>query len=313
MRGQILCLETERSRGNDRMIAPTRNVDTQKDTVRRAFRKMPILSDLSRRFHLLTTDAKPDPPRIVVEDNSHRSESSSSSREKGARQDTKSAPNTPTLGHDPTSVQPQKSLPTSGKPADADVSSEETRPGRRDSSPSNFAESKKTGARSRTKTRQSKYTQGTNVVNYNIVNSSGVKIGSRTSYICNVNQYPMKEPAATEGSWTKPKFRDMPADVSVLSSSKSEISFDDIFIIKTHIGHRWRDVARRLCYSDGQIEQFEENHAHKGIDEVIYQFLLDWKQANTKDAELGKLVSILWSCQEYDCAERLAAVCKSSS
>lgn len=38
----------------------------------RAFRKMPILAQLSRRFHgMLTTDAKPDPPRIRIDDYTH--------------------------------------------------------------------------------------------------------------------------------------------------------------------------------------------------------------------------------------------------
>lgn len=47
--------------------------------------------------------------------------------------------------------------------------------------------------------------------------------------------------------------------------------------------------------------------------QVIYQLLLDWKQANTRDAQLGTLVSILWSCQEYDCVERLVAARKNPS
>lgn len=42
---------------------------------------MPILSDLSRRLHLLTTDARPDPPRIPpVEDNTSNVEKKSSGK-----------------------------------------------------------------------------------------------------------------------------------------------------------------------------------------------------------------------------------------
>lgn len=106
-----------------------------------------------------------------------------------------------------------------------------------------------------------------NVVNYNIVNSNGVKIGSRTSYICNVNQYPANNAAQPETA-SKPKHRPMPENVEELSRCEEELEFDDMLIIKIHIGHGWRDIARRLSYSDGQIEQFEENYRHKGIDEV---------------------------------------------
>lgn len=36
---------------------------------------MSILSNLSRRFHMLTTDAKPDPPRIPIKGYTHNLES----------------------------------------------------------------------------------------------------------------------------------------------------------------------------------------------------------------------------------------------
>lgn len=97
-----------------------------------------------------------------------------------------------------------------------------------------------------------------------------MKIGSRTSYICNVNQYPANNNTAQSdrASWSKPKYRSMPENVEELSTCEEELGFDDMLIIKTHVGHGWRDVARRLSYSDGQVDQFEENYRHKGIDEV---------------------------------------------
>lgn len=114
--------------------------------------------------------------------------------------------------------------------------------------------------------------QGTSVVNYNIVNSNGVKIGARTSYICNVNQFASKGAGAAspapEESWSKSEIRQMPAEVERLCACTDEITLQDIFVVKTHIGHGWRDVARRLLYSDGQIEQFEENYRFRGISEV---------------------------------------------
>lgn len=108
-------------------------------------------------------------------------------------------------------------------------------------------------------------------MNYNIVNSNGVKIGSRTSYICNVNHYPTNNNATAQPEPSKPKHRPMPQNVEELSACDEQLTFDDMVTVKTHIGHGWRDVARRLSYSDGQIEQFEENYRHKGIDEVIIE------------------------------------------
>lgn len=94
-----------------------------------------------------------------------------------------------------------------------------------------------------------------------------MKIGSRTSYICNVNQYPSNNAAQSETA-SKPKYRPMPENVEQLSACEEELGFNDMLVIKTYVGHGWRDIARRLSYSDGQIDQFEENYRHKGIDEV---------------------------------------------
>lgn len=102
------------------------------------------------------------------------------------------------------------------------------------------------------------------VINYNIINSSDVKIGSRTSYICNINQF-SKNKAEED---VRSKTRQMPIEVERLCTCSDEITLDDILIIKTYIGHGWKDVARKLLYLDGQIEQFEENYKYRGINEV---------------------------------------------
>ncbi|XP_070166208.1 immune deficiency isoform X1 [Polyergus mexicanus] len=298
------------------MITSARNVDLSERSTflgskaHRAFKKMPILSQLSRRFHdMLTTDAKPDPPRTENKGYTHNLPPTSDEELRKAQ--SKSTPTTPEKEHDDdVTMQGQKSVPNDARP---------TTPTDFSTKPEDLGDTKKTTSeskeykRSRTKTK-SKHTQGMNVINYNIVNSNGVKIGSQTSYICNINQYPANNASGvqSEASWSKPKYRSMPENVEELSTCEEELAFDDMLVIKTHIGRGWRDVARRLSYSDGQIEQFEENYRHKGIDEVIYQLLLDWKQANTRDAQLGALVSIMWSCQEYDCVERLVAVRKNS-
>lgn len=106
--------------------------------------------------------------------------------------------------------------------------------------------------------------KGSHVINYNIINSSDVKIGSRTSYICNINQFSKNKVEEDVRS----KTRQMPIEVKRLCTCSDEITLDDIFIIKTYIGYGWKDVARKLLYLDSQIEQFEENYKYRGISEV---------------------------------------------
>ncbi|XP_043277520.1 protein immune deficiency [Venturia canescens] len=264
-------------------------------------RKMPILADLSRRLRLLTTDAKPDPPRIPSKDNTNNLLPSPSDSNQ------KSQPTTPDVKD--SREAPKNPLDPRGSNSDANSEDEGDRPGLgNDRSASGGKKEWKDSKNARFKTKiPYKAAQTANVVNYNIINSNGVKIGATRTYVCNVNQCTKNSKESCGTSSTKGKLKTMPKTVEDLSTCEQEITVDDMFVIKTHVGHGWRDVVRRLGYSEGQLDQFEENYKEKGIDEVIYQALLDWKQANTKKAQIGVLTRTLWSCREYDCAERLAA------
>ncbi|KAK1116625.1 hypothetical protein K0M31_018244 [Melipona bicolor] len=265
---------------------------------------MSILSNLSHRFHMLTTDAKPDPPRIPVEGYTHNLESNTvnDNKPKTTKFESVSITSEAQLEQNVTSSEKNDAVPiTNTKSSTKEQDLNDTK-----ASSQNANERKIPNVKTKTKSKQHRHSHGTRVVNYNIINSNGVKIGSRTSYICNINQFANGNVNATEELWSK-KIRQMPAEVERLSVCTDEITLDDIFTVKTYIGHGWKDVARKLSYSEGQIEQFEENYKFRGISEVIYQLFLDWKQANTKNADIGNLINILWICKEYDCAIRLVS------
>lgn len=253
---------------------------------------MSLLRDLSRRFNLLTTDATPDPPRVPLEGYTHNLEPNTNDK--------------PPAEQTILTSEQRKSLGDDAVPIKETESNTSTREGFNDAKPS--ANDTKIPKRPNVKTKSKQNcTCRTRAVSYNIINSNDVNIGSKTSYICNVNQFAKSNADPSEETCSKTKFRHMPMAVECLSVSTDRVTMDDVFVVKTYIGHGWRDVARKLSYSDGQIEQFEENYRFRGISEVIYQIFLDWLQANTKDAEIGKLISILWACKEYDCAERLVS------
>ncbi|OAD58372.1 Receptor-interacting serine/threonine-protein kinase 1, partial [Eufriesea mexicana] len=274
---------------------------------------MPILSNLSRRFHMLTTDAKPDPPRIPISGYTHNLVSNTKNNDESKKTNYESVPVTKEAQFERNNAiqsEKEKSRLNNAVPiVGANCSSKKQDLNNTKSSPHSTKERIRPNVKTKTKMKQHKHSQGSCVVNYNIINSNGVKIGSRTSYICNINQFAKNNTETSGETWSKSKIRQqMPVEVKRLCASTNEITLNDIFIIKTYIGHGWKDVARKLLYSDGQIEQFEENYRFQGISEVIYQIFLDWKQANTKDADLGNLINILWECKEYDCAERLVSV-----
>lgn len=272
---------------------------------------MSILSELSRRFSMLTTDAKPDPPRIEINGYTHNLNSNRENEEiKTKSRFAHVASKVQFEENNVTSSENKKSVLNGSIPINTNSSFTKQNFDDANNSATNENQQKGPNIKTKKKSKQYKYSQGTHVVNYNIINSNGVKIGPKTSYICNINQFPTNNAEASDETGLKAEIRQMPIEVKHFCSSTKEITLEDIFTIKTYIGRNWKDVARKLLYTDGQIDQFEENYRFKGIGEIVYQIFLDWKQANTKDAEIGKLVKILWACREYDCAVQLVSAHK---
>lgn len=50
--------------------------------------------------------------------------------------------------------------------------------------------------------------------------------------------------------------------------SNDPVTKDDILFLAPHLNSQWRDTARALRYSDGQIDQFYEDFIRSGIKEV---------------------------------------------
>lgn len=103
---------------------------------------------------------------------------------------------------------------------------------------------------------------------------------------------------------TKPrKVFTVTQDMKTMSKSNIPLDHDAMDIISTHMEANWKDLARKLGFSDGQIHQFVEDHYIRGLKEVVYQLLLEWKQ-NT-NPKLGRTVKILFENKNYEVVQRL--------
>lgn len=84
-----------------------------------------------------------------------------------------------------------------------------------------------------------------------------------------------------------------------MMKSTEPLEFEEMNVIAENLGEDWRDLIRQLGFSEGKLEQLEEENRIKGIKEVIYQFLLDWKQRNGEEATLGFITTLLWRHQYH--------------
>ncbi|XP_050092876.1 protein immune deficiency [Anopheles aquasalis] len=76
-----------------------------------------------------------------------------------------------------------------------------------------------------------------------------------------------------------------------LMHSSIDIDNEVLEIVSRHLGYEWKSFARKLGYSRGQIDAFEEDN--RNLSEQIYNFISDWYRSESNPT-LGKLVSLLW-------------------
>ncbi|XP_067002410.2 protein immune deficiency [Anabrus simplex] len=99
-----------------------------------------------------------------------------------------------------------------------------------------------------------------------------------------------------------------PKAVAELIKSSDTATEDDLDIVACHVGYGWKSLGKKLGFSEGQLEQFEENRERDKADfkEMVYQMLLDWKQSKDNKATVGILCHSLWKTRQYDAAVYLA-------
>uniref|UniRef100_A0A182FB11 Uncharacterized protein n=2 Tax=Anopheles albimanus TaxID=7167 RepID=A0A182FB11_ANOAL len=91
-----------------------------------------------------------------------------------------------------------------------------------------------------------------------------------------------------EVKWKKLK---QSSTIMHMMHSSIDIENEVLEIVSRHLGYEWKSFARKLGYSKGQIDAFEEDN--RTLSEQIYNFISDWNRSEDNPT-LGKLVSLLW-------------------
>lgn len=92
---------------------------------------------------------------------------------------------------------------------------------------------------------------------------------------------------------------------TVMMKSTDAVNERVMDVISTHLGENWRYLFRSLGYSDGQIDQTNEDWRNtNGVKEVIYRLLLDYSR-NNDNASLGHITKVMWKHGFRECVEIL--------
>ncbi|CAH1240349.1 TNFRSF11B [Branchiostoma lanceolatum] len=83
-----------------------------------------------------------------------------------------------------------------------------------------------------------------------------------------------------------------------------QVTNDDADAIAADIGGAWRPLGRRLGFSDGRLDGFENDY-HQCLREIVYQMLRKWINENRGEATRGKLADALVEVDKGDVARTL--------
>ncbi|NWT13294.1 RIPK1 kinase, partial [Vireo altiloquus] len=132
-------------------------------------------------------------------------------------------------------------------------------------------------------------------IKYNISNSSGIQIGSYNHMqIDEHNQHVSSCPAAMEAIYTQYEARGIFDNTTVLTEKH-------LNLVRENLAKQWKHCARKLGFSNPEIDEIDHDYERDGLKEKVYQMLLKWvMREGSKGATVGKLAKALFGCQRLD-------------
>lgn len=139
---------------------------------------------------------------------------------------------------------------------------------------------------------QTSITNATGVQVFQIKNAKNVHIGNSFTFN-SANPEEERTRSSTSNNngsvkWANLKLSDT---IRQMMDCEDELDTEMMITISRHLGYEWKNFARTLEYSDGQVQVFECDN--ETLSERIYQFILDWSR-NDDEPTLGKMVNLLW-------------------
>ena len=82
--------------------------------------------------------------------------------------------------------------------------------------------------------------------------------------------------------------------------------------IRDNLGKQWKNCARKLGFSESQIDEIDHDYERDGLKEKVYQMLQKWlMREGIKGATVGKLAQALHQCCRKDLLNHLIRASRS--
>ncbi|XP_024408088.2 receptor-interacting serine/threonine-protein kinase 1 isoform X2 [Desmodus rotundus] len=131
-------------------------------------------------------------------------------------------------------------------------------------------------------------------VKCSIYNSTGIQIGDKnymevggvSSPLLDSTYINLKEPAS--------KYQDIFDNTTSLTDKHLDP-------VRENLGRSWKSCARKLGFTESQIDEIDHDYERDGLKEKVYQMLQKWlMREGNKGATVGKLAYALHQCSRLD-------------
>ncbi|XP_069419040.1 receptor-interacting serine/threonine-protein kinase 1 isoform X4 [Ovis canadensis] len=140
-------------------------------------------------------------------------------------------------------------------------------------------------------------------VKYTIHNSSGIQIGDSnymeiggmSSSILDSMYMNLKEEPASK--------------YQAIFDTTTSLTDKHLDPVRENLGRHWKNCARKLGFSESQIDEIDHDYERDGLKEKVYQMLQKWlMREGSKGATVGKLAFALYLCSRIDLVNCLIRV-----
>ncbi|OXB60551.1 hypothetical protein ASZ78_006135 [Callipepla squamata] len=130
---------------------------------------------------------------------------------------------------------------------------------------------------------------------YNITNSSGIQIGSHNHMkIEEQNQHISTSLDASEASYKN-------YESTGIFDSNAVLTEKQLNLVRENLAKQWKHFARRLGFSNSEIDEIDHDYERDGLKEKVYQMVHKWEmREGSKGATVGKVARALFDCQRPD-------------
>ncbi|XP_051025899.1 receptor-interacting serine/threonine-protein kinase 1 [Acomys russatus] len=135
-----------------------------------------------------------------------------------------------------------------------------------------------------------------------IYNSSGIQIGKYNYMDLGLSSYSGDNACKEESV----------SEHQAIFDNPTSLTDKHLNPVRENLGKQWKNCARKLGFTESQIDEIDHDYERDGLKEKVYQMLQKWlMREGTKGATVGKLARALNQCCRIDLLNQLIHATKS--